>query len=67
MIKKDIKIKYKPKLNTNIEKIQSKIKEIEKKSWELENLIKELEDLRVCHVIYWDEDDIRWAKDKEVE
>lgn len=31
MIKKDIKIKYKPKLNTNIEKIQSKIKEIEKK------------------------------------
>ena len=61
-----LEIQYKPKVHSNIEKIESKIKEIEKKSWELENLIKELEDLRVCHVIDWDEDDIWWAGDKEV-
>lgn len=51
-----VEIQYKPKAHSNIKKIQSIIKEIEKKSWELENLIKELEDLKVCHVIDWDND-----------
>ena len=41
-----VEIQYKPKVHSNIEKIQSIIKEIAKKSWELENLIKELDDLR---------------------
>lgn len=61
-----LETQYKLKVHSNIGKIESKIKEIEKKSWELENLIKELEDLRICHVIDWDKDDIRWIRDEEV-
>ena len=53
-----VEIQYKPKVHSNIEKIQSIIKEIAKKSWELENLIKELDDLRACYVIDWEEDNI---------